>query len=142
MAMHLFSTPVQCTHCGTSVDDPTVDHCPQCGELLQERRTPGRIAGVERRYGNLRFMLALLRFVAVATGLFGVLIFLFGPEGDATPWTVRLLILAGTLVLVPVLFVAAGLIEVMLDMEENTRSAFRVQQQILEDRHAGHAPPA
>src|SRR5215210_3997378 len=83
MAMHLFSTPVQCTRCGTVVDDPTVDRCPKCGNLLKERRTPSRIAGVERRYGQLRFLVG-------------------------------------------------ALIEVALDIEENTRAAFRLQQRVLE----------
>ncbi len=47
MSLHLFSTPVQCTRCGTVVDDPTVDKCPKCGNLLKERRTPRRLAGVK-----------------------------------------------------------------------------------------------
>ena len=142
MAMHLFSTPVECTHCGTTVDDPTVDHCPQCGELLKERRTPGRIAGVERRYGNLRFLLGFLRFLGVTTALIGVLIFLFGPEGDATPWTVRLLILVGTLLVAPAMFAVAALFAVALDIEENTRASFRLHQLVLEQMQERRAPRA
>ena len=130
MAMHLFSTPVQCTHCGTVVDDPMVDKCPKCGNLLKERRTPGRLAGVERRYGQLRVLLSLLRFLGVITIALGLLLFAFGD--DTTPWPVRLVSLLGTIMLAVGLFVLAALIEVALDLEENTRSTFRIQQQILE----------
>jgi predicted RNA-binding Zn-ribbon protein involved in translation (DUF1610 family) len=129
MAMHLFSTPVECTSCGTVVDDPTVDKCPQCGNLLRERRTPGRLAGVERRYRNIRFLLGFIRFLAVITAGVGFLLFMFAE--DATPWTVRLLSLFGGMIVASALFVIASLFDLALDMEENTRAAFRVQQQIL-----------
>lgn len=130
MAMHLFSTPVQCTNCGTVVDDPTVDKCPGCGNLLKERRTPGRIAGVPRRYTQLRFLLGALRFLGVITVAVGVLLFLFGEDG--TPWEVRALSLLGAFLLAAVIFVVAALFDVILDVEENTRATFRVQQQVLE----------
>ena len=130
MALHLFSTPVQCTHCGTVVDDPTVDKCPKCGNLLKERRTPGRLAGVPRRYGQLRLLLSTLRLLGGITVIVALLLFAFGDEsGD---WTVRLLTLLATILLAAGLFVVAALIEVALDVEENTRSTFRVQQLILE----------
>lgn len=133
MAMHLFSTPIECTQCGTVVTDPKVDHCPTCNALLKERRTPGRLAGVERRYGNLRFLLGFLRFLGVITALIGVLIFIFGAENDATPWTVRLLVLLGSILLAVGIFAVAALFDVALDTEENTRSSFRIQQLILEE---------
>lgn len=130
MAMHLFSTPVECTHCGTVVDDPTVDKCPNCSALLRERRTPSRLAGVERRYGNIRFLLSLLRFLGIVTVLVGILVFVFSDE--SVTWTLRLLSVLGTVLLASGLFVIASLFDVALDVEENTRATFRVQQMVLE----------
>lgn len=127
--MHLFSTPVECHNCGTVVDDPTVDKCPKCGVLLRERRTPGRLAGVERRYKNVRFLLGFLRFFAVVTAGVGFLAFLFAE--DVVPWPVRLLTLFGSVLVAAGLFVLASLFDLGLDMEENTRAAFKVQQMIL-----------
>jgi len=132
--MHLFSTPVQCTQCGTVVDDPTEDKCPKCGSILTERRTPSRIAGVERRYGQLRFLLGIMRFFGVITALVGVLLFIFGEE--SVTWPVRLMLMLGGALLAIILFVVAALFEVALDIEENTRAAFRLQQLELEG-----APP-
>lgn len=130
MAIHLFSTPVECTHCGTVVDDPTVDKCPQCGSLLRERRTPSRLAGVERRYGNLRFLLGLVRFLGIVTLLVGVLVLLF--SDDSVAWTIRLLSPLIAALLACGLFVIAALFDVALDVEENTRATFRMQQLVLE----------
>ncbi len=135
MAIHLFSTPVECTHCGTVVDDPTVDKCPQCGHLLTERRTPGRLAGVERRYRNIRFLLGFIRFLAVITAGVGILIFLF--SDDTVPWMWRLLSMFGALIVASALLVIAALFDLALDMEENTRASFKVQQMILEELHTG-----
>jgi predicted RNA-binding Zn-ribbon protein involved in translation (DUF1610 family) len=140
MPMHLFSTPVQCTQCGTVVDDPMVDKCPQCGNLLKERRTPSRVAGVPRRYGQLRFMIGLLRLLGGITIVLAILLFLF--SDDATVWTTRLLILVGGIVLAAGLVVLAAVIDVAIDVEENTRSAFRVQQLILEALQERAEPPA
>lgn len=131
MAIHLFSMPVQCTHCGTVVDDPKVDKCPNCGNLLRERRTPSRLAGVERRYGQLRFLLSFLRFLGVITVLVGALLFIF--SDDSTPWEVRLITMLGAVLIAVTLFVVAALLDVALDLEENTRATFRVQQMILEE---------
>lgn len=139
MAMHLFSTPVECTNCGTVVDDPTVDRCPSCDRLLKERRTPGRLAGVERRYGNIRFLLGFLRFLAVITLLVGLLMFLFVEE--AIPWTSRIMIALGGLLVAAGLFVIAALFEVALDVEENTRATFKVQQLILNALEPTSPPP-
>lgn len=131
--MHLFSTPTQCTHCGTIVEDPTVERCPTCGELLKERRAPRRIAGVEKRYGSLRVVLGTLRFLGVITALVGILVMIFGlgEGGEVTP-AGRALISLGVFVAAVVIFAVAAFIEVVLDVEENTRSTFRVQQQLLE----------
>ena len=49
--------------------------------------TPGRLAGVERRYSNIRFLLSFVRFLAVITAGVGVLIFIFSDA--SVPWTMR-----------------------------------------------------
>ena len=77
MALHLFPVPVQCQECGTVVKDLAADHCPNCGALLTERRTPSRLAGVERKYENFRLLLGFVRFLGVITGLVGILVFFF-----------------------------------------------------------------
>ena len=135
MALHLFPTPVECKNCGTVVDDPSLDHCPNCGKLLMERRTPSRLAGVERKYENLRLLLGFVRFLGVITGLVGILVFIFAEE--AIPLVVRLLILLGTLLVGTALFVVAQLIEMIADLEENSRASFRMQQAI----HDALKPP-
>ena len=127
MAIHLFSTPVECTHCGTVVDDPTLDKCPNCGSLLKERRTPSRLAGVPRRFGQLRLLLGTLRFLGVVVIAVGVLLFLFGDDSV----TVRLGSLLGSALITVGLFVIAAVMEIMLDSEENTRASFRLQQLML-----------
>ena len=139
MPLHLFSTPVQCTQCGTVVDDPMVDKCPQCGNLLKERRTPSRLAGVPRRYGQLRFMIGMLRLLGVITVALAILLFLFSEE--TMPWSTRSLILLGGLVVATGLFVVGSVIDVAVDIEENTRSTFRVQQMILDELHESQMPP-
>ena len=128
MAFHFFPTPTECKNCGAVVDDPTTKHCPKCGKLLKERRTPSRLAGVERKYENLRVLLAFVRFMGIATALFGGLIFLFAD--DSVELIVRVATLFGTLLLGTCLFVIATLIEIVADLEENTRAIFRVQQSI------------
>jgi predicted RNA-binding Zn-ribbon protein involved in translation (DUF1610 family) len=128
MALHLFPTPTQCTNCGTVVDDPTTDHCPKCGKLLKERRTPSRLAGVERKYENLRLLLAFVRFLGVITGLVGILLFLFAD--DSFPVAARVLVMLGTFLIGTGLFVVAALIEIVADLEENTRASFRVLQAV------------
>ena len=137
--MHLFATPTECTQCGTVVDDPTVDKCPNCGNLLKERRTPGRLAGVERKYGNIRFLLGFLRFLAIITLMIGALVFLFSEDDVA--WTVRLITGLATISLAAALLVIAALFEVALDVEENTRASFRVQQMLLETLQPPKAVP-
>lgn len=129
MSLHLFSTPTQCTHCGTTVDDPKVDRCPSCSHLLKERRAPRRIAGVEQRYGNLRFLLGFIRLLGVTTIVVGVLAFFYTNDGSEMQ---RVLTLLGTFLVAVVMFAVAAFFDVALDVEENTRSAFRVQQLILE----------
>ena len=133
MAMHLFATPVECTNCGTIVDDPTVDKCPNCHSLLKERRTPARLAGVERKYGNIRLLTGFLRFLGIITLLIGVLLFVF--SGGEVPIMVRLLSGLGAVGIAVVMFVIASLFEVALDIEENTRATFRMQQMIQEGMH-------
>lgn len=147
MAMHLFSTPTECTHCGTVVEDPTADRCPSCNELLKERRAPRRIAGVEKRYGGLRVVLGLLRFLGVITAVVSVLVFFFGLGDDDLTLPGRLLISLAMLVGAAGIFAAAAFFDVALDIEENTRSAFRMQQLTLDHLQAGghaasveHAP--
>ena len=135
MAMHLFSTPVQCTKCGTVVNDPTLDHCPNCNALLKERRTPHRVAGVERRYGSLRFLLGVLRFLGVIVLLVGVLGVLFA-TGDLDAMT-GVSVLLATILSAVSLFAIAAMFSVLLDIEENTRSTFRIQQMLLESIGSG-----
>ncbi|HEX5872316.1 MAG TPA: hypothetical protein VFY65_17930 [Longimicrobium sp.] len=132
MSLHLFSTPVQCTRCGTVVDDPTVDKCPTCGNLLKERRAPRRLAGVETRYGSLRTLLAALRFLGVMVLLLGGLVF-FSTLGDdgASSLNGAIVFVSGIVVAVA-LFALAGIFVLMMDIEENTRSSFRMQQRMLE----------
>jgi predicted RNA-binding Zn-ribbon protein involved in translation (DUF1610 family) len=135
MAIHLFSTPTQCTHCGTMVDDPTADRCPNCGELLRERRTPSRLAGVEKRYGNLRFLMGALRFFGVIIALVAVLAFIF-MLGDVATLPQALLTLLGGVAMAFVIFTVVAFFDVALDIEENTRASFRLQQMILEGLEA------
>jgi uncharacterized paraquat-inducible protein A len=143
MAIHLFSTPTECTHCGTVVDDPKLDRCPSCGELLKERRTPSRIAGVEKRYGNLRLLMGALRFLGVVIALVSVLAFIF-MLGDVAALPQALVTLLGGISVAFVLFTVVAFFDVALDLEENTRASFRLQQMILETMEArspaGEAP--
>jgi uncharacterized paraquat-inducible protein A len=133
MSLHLFSTPVQCTRCGTVVDDPTTDRCPKCANLLKERRAPRRLAGVEARYGSLRVLLNAIRFIAVLVLLLGGLVF-FATLGDdgQTPMETGM-VLVGAIVIAVAMLALAGIFVLMMDMEENTRSSFRLQQLILEE---------
>jgi predicted RNA-binding Zn-ribbon protein involved in translation (DUF1610 family) len=145
MPFHFFPTPTECKNCGAVVDDPSTQHCPNCGKLLKERRTPSRLAGVERKYENLRVLLAFVRFMGIATALFGGLMFLFADE--SIELYMRVSILFGAMLLGTCLFVIATLIEIVADLEENTRAIFRVQQAIegalVPSIRAGKAgPPA
>ncbi len=135
MSMHLFSTPVQCTNCGTVVDDPKQDHCPNCQALLRERRTPSRLAGVEKRYGGLRALLNFLRFLGIITLLLGVLVFAYGLGDDRVTVQSNIMTLLGTVVGAVIILAVSAFFEVVLDMEENTRAGFRVQQMMLEHMH-------
>ena len=138
MSLHLFSTPVQCTHCGTSVDDPTADRCPRCGSLLKERRAPRRLAGVGERYGSLRLLVSVMRFLGAIVLLVGGLIF-FSSLGESTVTASQsTMMLVGAVVVAVALFAVAGIFELLMDMEENTRSSFRLQQLILEELSAGN----
>jgi len=130
MSMHLFATPVECRQCGTQVTDPTLDKCPECGALLKERRTPGRLAGVEQRYGEVRFLVGTLRFLGVAFLLVGGLVLMF-MLGETGPLNIFALVV-GTIGLSVAMFVVASLFAIAVDIEENTRAMFRVQQQLME----------
>lgn len=141
MSMHLFSTPVECTQCGTVVDDPRVDRCPTCSTLLRERRTPSRLAGVEKRYGGLRFLVGFLGFLGIITLLVGLLIFAFGVGDQAVSVAQSALTLLGAVLAAVVMFAVAAFFEVILDMEENTRASFRVQLEMLEHLQHSGAPP-
>jgi predicted RNA-binding Zn-ribbon protein involved in translation (DUF1610 family) len=142
MSLHLFSTPVQCTRCGTVVDDPTVDKCPTCGNLLKERRAPRRLAGVETRYGGLRLLLNALRFIAVMVLLLGGLVFFSTLGDDGLSQVQGAGVLIGSILAAALLFSVAGHFVLMMDVEENTRSSFRMQQRMLEQmERVGLAPP-
>lgn len=132
MSLHLFSTPVQCTRCGTVVDDPTVDKCPKCGNLLKERRAPRRLAGVETRYGSLRTLLAVLRFLGVMVLALGGLVFFSTLGDDGASNLNGAIVFVSSIVVAVALFALAGIFLLMMDIEENTRSSFRMQQRMLE----------
>ena len=132
MSLHLFSTPVQCTRCGTVVDDPTVDKCPSCGNLLKERRTPRRLAGVETRYGSLRTLLAVLRFLGLMVLLLGGLVFFSTLGEDGLSGTNGAIVFVSSIVVSVGFCALAGMFVLMMDIEENTRSSFRMQQRMLE----------
>jgi predicted RNA-binding Zn-ribbon protein involved in translation (DUF1610 family) len=146
MSLHLFSTPVQCTRCGTVVDDPTVDKCPKCGNLLKERRAPRRLAGVETRYGGLRTLLGVLRFIGVLVVLLGALVFFstLGDDGLSGPQSA--IVFVSSIIIAVLMFAAAGVFVLMMDIEENTRSSFRMQQRLIElledGRPGAGSPPA
>jgi hypothetical protein len=133
MSLHLFSKPVQCTQCGTTVDDPTVERCPKCAALLKERRAPRRLAGVEQRYGSFRILLNVMRFLGVIILMLGALVFFAGLGSGRGNTSENMVLFVGSIVLTVVLFAAAGLFELLMDMEENTRSSFRLQQMMLEE---------
>jgi hypothetical protein len=146
MSFHLFSTPVQCTQCGTVVDDPIKDRCPGCGALLKERRAPRRLAGVEERYRALRLLLAALRFLAVMVLLIGGMAF-FGSMGAPNTSPMQgIATLLGSFVGAVALFAMAAFFDMTMDLEENTRATFRLQQLILEELQetsaAGRGPAA
>lgn len=145
MSLHLFSTPVQCTRCGTVVDDPTVDKCPTCGNLLKERRAPRRLAGVETRYSGLRTLLGVLRFLGVLVLLLGGLVFFSTLGDDGLSGTQGAAMFVGSIVVAVLMFAVAGIFVLMMDIEENTRSSFRMQQRMLESMDPARpdgAPPA
>ena len=139
MALHLFSKPVQCTHCGTVVDDPTLERCPNCGNLLKERRAPRRLAGLEERYGSIRVLLAVLRFLAVIILVIGGVAF-FGALGDDNGGMQGLAFLLSSVLGAVAMFSIAAFFELTMDVEENTRATFRLQQQILEEIQESRAP--
>ena len=140
MSLHLFSTPVQCTQCGTTVEDPTVQRCPNCGARLKERRAPRRLAGVEQRYGSLRLLLGIMRFLGVIVFAIGALIFLSSLGTTSTSLSQSGALFVGSILVAVVFLAAAGLFELLIDVEENTRSSFKLQQMILEELSEGRAP--
>jgi predicted nucleic acid-binding Zn-ribbon protein len=144
MALHLFSTPVQCTHCGTVVDDPTLERCPNCGNLLKERRAPRRLAGLEERYGSIRLLLGVLRFLAVIILVIGGVAFFGGLGGDAQAGggIAGLGILMASVLGAVAMFSIAAFFELTMDVEENTRASFRLQQQILDELQEARRPAA
>ena len=144
MALHLFSTPVQCTHCNTVVDDPTLERCPNCGNLLKERRAPRRLAGLEEKYGSIRLLLGVLRFLAVIILVIGGVAFFGGLGGDAQAGggIAGLGILMASVLGAVAMFSLAAFFELTMAVEENTRSSFRLQQQILDELQEARRPAA
>jgi predicted RNA-binding Zn-ribbon protein involved in translation (DUF1610 family) len=140
MSLHLFSTPVQCTQCGTTVEDPSVQSCPTCGARLKERRAPRRLAGVEQRYGSLRVLLGIMRFLGVIVFAIGALIFFSSLGTSRTSASQSGALFVGSILVAVVFLAAAGLFELLIDVEENTRSSFKLQQMILEELAEGRAP--
>jgi hypothetical protein len=142
MALHLFSTPVECTQCGTVVDDPTKDRCPGCGELLKERRAPRRLAGVEERYKPLRLLLVSLRFLGIMVLLIGGMAFFGSLDDPGSSGLTGITILLAAFVGGVALFAMAAFFDMAMDLEENTRATFRLQQLILEELQEGSERPA
>ncbi|MFL5540774.1 MAG: hypothetical protein ACJ8J0_17410 [Longimicrobiaceae bacterium] len=140
MSLHLFSTPVQCTQCGTTVEDPTVQRCPNCGARLKERRAPRRLAGVEQRYGSLRVLLGIMRFLGVIVFAIGALVFFSSLGTSSTSAQQSGALFVGSILVAVVFLAAAGLFELLIDVEENTRSSFKLQQMILEELSEGRTP--
>jgi len=141
MSLHLFSTPVQCTQCGTTVEDPTLQHCPNCGARLKERRAPRRLAGVEQRYGSLRVLLGIMRFLGVIVFAIGALVFFSSLGTSSTSAQQSGALFVGSILVAVVFLAAAGLFELLIDVEENTRSSFKLQQMILEELAESRATP-
>ena len=141
MSLHLFSTPVQCTQCGTTVEDPSVERCPNCGTRLKERRAPRRLAGVEQRYGSLRVLLGVMRFLGVIVFAIGALIFFSSMGTTRTSASQSGALFVGAVLIAVVFLAAAGLFELLIDVEENTRSSFKLQQMILEELAEGRPAP-
>ncbi len=135
MALHLFSTPVQCTNCNTVVDDPTLKRCPNCDNLLKERRAPRRLAGLEQRHGSIRILLGVLRFLAVIILVIGGVTFFGALDGNRAAGMEGLGILLSSVLGAVAMFSIAAFFELTMDVEENTRASFRLQQQILEELH-------
>jgi hypothetical protein len=142
MSLHLFSTPVQCTQCGTTVEDPSVERGPTCGARLKERRAPRRLAGVEQRYGSLRVLLGIMRFLGVVVFAIGALVFFSGLGTTRASASQSGMLFIGSILIAVVFLAAAGLFELLIDVEENTRSSFKLQQMILEELAEGRAPAA
>ena len=141
MSLHLFATPVQCTQCGTTVEDPSVERCPNCGARLKERRAPRRLAGVEQRYGSLRVLLGIMRFLGVVVFAVGALVF-FSSLGSRTTASQSGILFMGAILIAVVFLAAAGLFELLIDVEENTRSSFKLPPMILEELSEARAGAA
>jgi len=76
----------------------------------------------------LRFLLGTLRFLGVIVIAIGLLTFILGEEDTMA----RLTSLLAAALITAGLFVVAAFMEIMLDVEENTRASFRLQQLLLE----------
>lgn len=137
MALHLFPTPIECKQCGATVDDDTVDRCPTCGDLLKERRTPSRLAGVERKYENFRLLLGFLRFLGISVAILGVVAFFFSDAALSVPW--RLASMVGAILVGVLLMLVAAALEIVADLEENSRATFRVLLSILDQMRSNAA---
>jgi uncharacterized membrane protein YeaQ/YmgE (transglycosylase-associated protein family) len=90
------------------------------------------VAGVEKRYGGLRALLNFLRFLGIITLLLGVLVFAYGLGDERVTMQSSIMSLVATVVGAVVILAVSAFFEVVLDMEENTRAGFRVQQMMLE----------
>jgi hypothetical protein len=89
---------------------------------------------VDERYGSLRVLLGIMRFLGIMVLLVGGLIFFSSLGEDRTTATQSTLLLLGAVVVSVALFAVAGMFELLMDVEENTRSSFRLQQMTLEGR--------
>jgi hypothetical protein len=77
--------------------------------------------------------------------LLGGLVFFSTLGDDGLSGTQNALIFVSSIVVAVLMFAAAGAFVLMMDIEENTRSSFRMQQRMLETMDAGRpggaAPP-
>jgi hypothetical protein len=95
---------------------------------------------VEERHASFKLLLGAMRFLGIIVLMVGGLIFFSGLGNGRTSAAQTTALLMASIVICVVLFAAAGLFDLLIDVEENTRSSFRLQQQMLEEmRQAGVA---
>jgi hypothetical protein len=135
---------MNCPGCGAEVPSDAKE-CPECGLNLQAEEQPTAAAGIpimpetwqepEQRYSMLRVLQGIYYVLAWIGGLLGVIIALgalvsggrlgsyVGPEGGAAAFLTFVVVLLGTVLYWVSMMAAAERISVIIDTEENTRTA-------------------